>query len=105
MTDEPRFTLDEAVAELQRRERVAHGHSWDVITTADGLPRRLGCACGVSYGISHPSLEAKIVAVLELATSWECEPPNRNRPFQEIHRHACPGCSRADSIRAALAGG
>lgn len=47
------YTLDEAVAELRRRECRMHGHSWTVIETPAG-PVGLICECGEKHAIADP---------------------------------------------------
>jgi hypothetical protein len=47
--------------------------------------------------------EAKVARAEALIPTFECEPPGQH-PSQYLHRETCPGCSRADALRAALAG-
>jgi hypothetical protein len=46
--EEKTYTLAEARVELKRRECVAHGHAWDIISSAAG-PFRAICGCGAAY--------------------------------------------------------
>lgn len=53
MTGERTYTLDEAAAELARRECAAHGHSWNVVQDAAGCPVRVFCDnCGVGGAVT-----------------------------------------------------
>lgn len=46
-TEEKRYTLEEARAEMARQECARHGHSWNVIQALTGGPMRIVCeSCG-----------------------------------------------------------
>jgi hypothetical protein len=50
--EEPRYTLDEAAAELRRRSCINHGHDWNILRLHDGTPIRLTCDnCGAAYRV------------------------------------------------------
>lgn len=53
MTDERRFTLDEAERELAQRECLAHGHSLDtIVVLGSSDPAALVCSrCGRSWRV------------------------------------------------------
>ena len=45
-------SLEEAQAELQRRECATYGHSWEVIEALAAGPVRVVCACGWSGAVT-----------------------------------------------------
>lgn len=50
---EQTYTLNEAQAELARRECAAHGHSFQIIQTGEGEPIKLWCdRCGRSWKVT-----------------------------------------------------
>lgn len=53
MTDEQRYTLEEARRELKRRECEEFGHDWDTVV-AGGEPVALVCACGEERKVTRP---------------------------------------------------
>lgn len=52
-------SLPEARRLVARSECAAHGHSWDVLSTLDGIPRRIMCgSCAATYPVSPPARAA-----------------------------------------------
>lgn len=52
MSAEKTYTLDEAREELARRECTFHGHDWDIVSRADGVPIAIICGrCGLSHEV------------------------------------------------------
>lgn len=55
MSDETRYTLDEARREMNRRECMRWGHDWSIIQTGVGPPLMIRCdRCGTAHRIERP---------------------------------------------------
>lgn len=55
MTDEERYTLEEARLELARQECMMHGHQFSVVSVIGLGPSLLKCdRCGDSWTINNP---------------------------------------------------